>query len=471
MSWEQHRKYNQNKLSFGNLEKALGVNNDKDFKYLEKVVLGTGNEIFEKEDSSSDEEISTKKRKTVDLVEKKPAWVDEDDDQTLNEVLFKKRKKEKIDASGTKVYQNAMEKTLKEIMGVPKWAQCKNEKPSDSLLTVSGEFIKKPKYLNKDILQIQKLKDINYETKSEGPFISVIKFHPKSTVAMVAGSSGIVSLFQVDGTHNTKLHSVQFQKYPIFCGSFLNNGEEFIVGSRYYKYFYCHNMVTGKSTKVDNSKFCDITKTRNFCVSPKDDFFALCGNNGQIYLFSVSTKEFVDALQMNCNVTALCFSSDGSILYSHGEEGEVYAWDMKSRCCVKKFFDDGCLIGSSIAASSNNQFLACGSTSGVVNVYNSDIFASETISPIKTIFNLVTPVTNIQFNTSGEILAIASNAKENALKLVHCSSMTVFSNFPSLSNILNKPTAIDFSPNSGYFAIGNNKNAANLFRLKYYGNY
>ena len=45
---------------------------------------------------------------------------------------------------------------------------------------------------------------------------------------------------------------------------------------------------------------------------------------------------------------------------------------MNSRVCVHKFVDDGCITGTSIAISPTQQYLACGSSSGVVNLYNTN---------------------------------------------------------------------------------------------------
>lgn len=93
---------------------------------------------------------------------------------------------------------------------------------------------------------------------------------------------------------------------------------------------------------------------------------------------------------MNGDVHSMTFNPDGTKLYSHGgkfkwlvlrkcyqlifivflESGEVYVWDMKSRRCVHKFVDDGCITGTAIAISSTQQYLACGSNSGVVNIYD-----------------------------------------------------------------------------------------------------
>lgn len=42
------------------------------------------------------------------------------------------------------------------------------------------------------------------------------------------------------------------------------------------------------------------------------------------------------------------------------DDGEVYVWDVRSSRCFHRFTDDGCVKGTSIAASPNGQFLACG---------------------------------------------------------------------------------------------------------------
>lgn len=78
--------------------------------------------------------------------------------------------------------------------------------------------------------------------------------------------------------------------------------------------------------------------------------------------------------------------------------------------------DDGCLQGTSLALSSNDQYLAAGSSSGVVNLYKLPCDVNP--KPEKTILNLVTAVSKLSFNKSSDILAMASNQKNDAVKLV-----------------------------------------------------
>lgn len=106
---------------------------------------------------------------------------------------------------------------------------------------------------------------------------------------------------------------------------------------------------------------------------------------------------------------------------------------MNSRTCIKKFMDDGCLHGTSLALSGDDKYLASGSSSGVVNLYNlqSDIKTK----PEKTILNLVTTVTKLSFNKSSDILAMASNQKNDAVKLVIIYSFSaIILCFPSVFN-------------------------------------
>ena len=93
-------------------------------------------------------------------------------------------------------------------------------------------------------------------------------------------------------------------------------------------------------------------------------------------------------------------------------------------------------------------------------------------SVLKSFKNLQTPVTALEFNSSSEILAMASNIMSNAVKLAHVPSLSVFPNFPEFApKGIQAVRQIGFSPNSGYFHIGNSNGNALLYRLKHYENY
>ena len=135
-------------------------------------------------------------------------------------------------------------------------------------------------------------------------------------------------------------------------------------------------------------------------------------------------------------------------------------------------FFQGCVKGTSIAVSPNNNEIACGSYSGIVNMYDNSCLSHKQPNVTKSLKNLQTPVTSLEFNSTSEILAMASNAITNAIRLAHVPSMTVFSNFPEFApKGIRLVRQLGFSPNSGYFHIGNSAGNALLYRLNHYKNY
>jgi hypothetical protein len=171
-------------------------------------------------------------------------------------------------------------------------------------------------------------------------------------------------------------------------------------------------------------------------VSPDGKFIAFKGRFGYIHILSARTKELLHSLKMNDECGDLAFSRDGQQLYSTGAGSEVYIWDLRTFTASHKFTDDGCLAGTALALSA--QHLAAGSSSGVVNIYSLAKLSQGSTSrptPDKILLNLTTQIELLAFHPSGEALAMASTAKEGAVKMVHFPSMNVFNNFPGNFNL------------------------------------
>lgn len=410
--------------------------------------------------------------------QKKPAWVDEDDEKIqLQDVVdgYKKGKR-KVENS---VYKKYLDKRFSEVCGSPEWAKIKPENDStassdesdegDDILRRAGDLlVNKSEFLSKGLLQIKQCRNLNYESQAEGSVIRSVEFHPSATVGMVAGKCGVVTLFQVDGKLNPKIQSVKFSKFPIHTAHFSSNGEELVVGSHKHAYFYYYDMIAGKIIQVPAVKDMDQTNMKDFEVSPDGRVIAFQGKYGYIHLLTAKTKEWITSLKMSDFVRSLAFNKDGSKLYSHGDGGEVFVWDMNTRNCVQKFHDDGCIKGTAISLSPDGQLIACGSDSGVVNMYNSDTASQPKLAKI--LLNLTTPITRLKFNSTNEMMVMTSDWKDNAIRLVHVPSMTVFSNWPQNFN-MRRVSSADFSLNSGYLAIANNTGKAYLYRLKHYSSY
>ena len=89
--------------------------------------------------------------------------------------------------------------------------------------------------------------------------------------------------------------------------------------------------------------------------------------------------------------------------------------------------DTGGFSTTAMALSPNGHLLATGSKMGTVNLFNidSDTHVLEK-NPFKTLENLTTAVTSLDFNHSSELLAFGSKWKKNAIKLAHIPSYTVY---------------------------------------------
>ncbi|XP_036195279.1 U3 small nucleolar RNA-associated protein 18 homolog isoform X3 [Myotis myotis] len=356
--------------------------------------------------------------------QKKPVWVDEEDeDEEMVDMRNNRFRKDMMkNASENKLSKNELQKRLKEefqhaMGGVPAWVETnkrkissddESEEDEDDLLQRTGNFISTSTSLPKGILKMKNCVHANAERPTTAR-ISSVQFHPCAQVVMVAALDNSVSLFQVDGKTNPKIQSIYLEKFPIFKAHFSANGEEVLATSTHSKVLYVYDMLAGKLIPVHQVR----------------------------------------------------------------ADGEVYVWDVNSRKCLNRFVDEGSLYGLSIAASRNGQYVACGSNCGVVNIYSQDSCLQETNpKPIKAIMNLVTGVSSLTFNPTTEILAIASEKMKEAVRLVHLPSCTVFSNFPVFKQKnLSLVHTMDFSPRSGYFALGNEKGRALLYRLHHYSDF
>eukprot|EP00092_Neocalanus_flemingeri_P072346 GFUD01089066.1.p1 GENE.GFUD01089066.1~~GFUD01089066.1.p1 ORF type:complete len:540 (-),score=211.34 GFUD01089066.1:36-1655(-) len=412
---------------------------------------------------------------------RKAAWVDKEDSEvlvkdvtaTFTKAVGKHGEKE----TSIEQYGRSLSRKFKSVVGEPTWASLDKKEDEDSdeeFLRETTDLVEKKgrlENLQKGTLQFRKLKDVNYSTHKEGAVIRSTEFHPTSTVGMVAGNNGTASLFQIDGKENPKIQTVNFENFPIKTAKFSANGNEIIVGSQHHPHFFVYDMMIGKTIKVPWTNKTTEHNTQKFEVSRDGKLIAFIGRFGFIHIISARTKEFLKSFKMNDSCQALKFSPDSSSLYSTGEGGEVYIWDLRSSACLHKFADSGCLSGTAVAVSSHH--LAIGSSSGVVNVYNVNNIAKAATAypqPDKVILNLTTQIEDLVFNPTGEILAMSSMEKEGAVKLVHFPSTTVFANFPGSFNLA-RANSLSFSPGGGYFSVGNNKGAANLYRVNHYKEY
>ena len=268
-------------------------------------------------------------------------------------------------------------------------------------------------------------------------------------------------------------YSYPVPKLPIYSASFLGSTGNVVVSGR-RSFFYIYDAVAGRVDLVPRILGRSEKSLEKFCTSPDGSLIAFYGNDGYIILVDVRTKQWLADLKMNGSVRAVTFSPSGDYLYGSGSDGQVYQWDVASRKCVDRFDNRDGTITSAMHCSAEH--LAVGAESGVVNLYHSRKQTSSDSSnnslgsrqQLKSIMNLHTSSDLVRFNTDGQILAMSSQRERQALKLVHVPTRTVFSNWPTTKTPLNYVWSLDFSPQSKFLAVGNDKGKCLLYRLSHY---
>ncbi|XP_032672193.1 U3 small nucleolar RNA-associated protein 18 homolog [Odontomachus brunneus] len=435
------------------------------------------NLVSDEEIESNDDDSSVVNTEDAGSEEKKAAWDDDDDNNYTVDAALDAQNRKLTCKRPEKLYTTYLKNHYEVFVGTPKWAKLgtttiNEDDDDDSDVLKHCQFLdySKPMRLPKDIIDVKQLSSLNKSNHVQGHVVTSVEFHSKYTLALVAGTSGVVSLFEVDGHTNKHVFTVLNEKTPVSKAVFMKEGQEILIGSHYYKYFNTFDITKRQVLNIPLPY--GITNTKDFEVSPNSNYIALCGRKGEIFLLDGTTKELISRFNMNSKCRTLAFTPDNKNLISHGDGGEMYIWDLNSRVCVHRAIDDGCLSGTSLAVSPNGQFVATGSAQGVVNLYKTNtLLEKRNPTPVKVIMNLVTGITSLRFNRTCEILAMASDKKCNAFRMMHVPSLRVFANFPAHHTDMGMPQSINFSPGSGYLSISNKTGAALLYKLRYYDRY
>uniref|UniRef100_K3WHM9 U3 small nucleolar RNA-associated protein 18 homolog n=1 Tax=Globisporangium ultimum (strain ATCC 200006 / CBS 805.95 / DAOM BR144) TaxID=431595 RepID=K3WHM9_GLOUD len=433
---------------------------------------------------------STQNKRKQQDTQLKAAWVDDDDAHVEVSLADQKRlRKLRKTEEDTQVdgheLQTRLKKQFQSSSSSVAWADPKNflddTKPqqrdaddsdeeeifsADGIVRSTGKMLESSgDMLQQGTLDICRMKDANQHNPSNA-VIQSVQFHPNGQLLLTAGLDKTLHLFQVDGTNNAKVENVFVKDLPMLDAKFTLGGSRVVLsGPR--SYFFSYDLEAGKITKIPGIIGRKEKKLERFTVSQSGDRIVFLGSDGYMSVMSSRSYEWIGNMKMNGDVRSATFCEDDRYLLSTGSDGQIYKWDMRTRKCVFVHQDEGSLGNHVIAASRDGKFYAAGSESGVVNVYDNTGLTSPS-KPRKSLMQLTTEVTSLQFNSDSQILAMASKDSRDALKFVHLPSFTVFSNWPTARTPLHYVSAMDFSPSCGYFAVGNARGRVLLYRLTHY---
>jgi U3 small nucleolar RNA-associated protein 18 len=125
-------------------------------------------------------------------------------------------------------------------------------------------------------------------------------------------------------------------------------------------YFYTYSLETGVVDRIGHIRGREEINLSQHYISPDNKYILLIGKDGAINMLDQKNMQWIATLKMNSQCCDLTFSKDGRFVYSFGRDGDVYQWDMESRTCMDKFFDQGAVKPKSISASPDDSYLATG---------------------------------------------------------------------------------------------------------------
>jgi len=446
-----------------------------------------------------------------------PLWVDEDDveasstDPFLNNRiggvrLFNRAQELDLDSTSAKKNHERLREKYKitSIIGNnPKWAREKRKRDysnhgseSDEELCTealqkmtrsTGNYIAKSNFLQKKNLTNTLLKDITIGHALKGQ-IRALKFHPLTPI-LITASHEKISLFKIcdDGLNLSKgnlfLQDVEFPKLHIDSVNFFNDGLSLLINTFNFNRknsCFSYDLVEGKKTSLKHPIAIRESCVSKVKLSSDGIFIAYMTDVSDVYVYVLKTLEHLKTFRSNDKMIDFCFCpTRNNTLFGFAENGTIYIWNINQHSNQCYFNDEGCVRATCLSASANGQFIACGSNTGIVNVYETSakLFLNcdqtRDTSPSYTLTNLTTSVSFVRFSADAQLMVFGSDVKHMAAKMLHSASGTVYQNFPSKHEMFSrdKLKCAAFSPKNAFFAFGTSSGKCRLYRLPHFDMY
>lgn len=460
----------------------------------------------ESEDEESDDEI---------------AWEDSDDEEVKISLksadrLKKLRKLETDDFVSGKSYIHRLRSQFEKIYPKPTWVNKlkeddethKEEDDEDiydgeegttkvstgntnallKILNSTDKFIvtKQLKLISPNKISIVRLKDAN-QTKRSKSGIQSLSFHKSQPLLLTGGFDRTLRIYHIDGRLNNLVTSLHLKDSPIYSCHFLplvtKDNKNLIYASGRRRYMNRWDLNTGEVEKISrmygHEKFQK--SMEYFKISPKGNYIGMVGSSGYCNILNGLTGQFLTCFKIEGTIIDFEISNDEKVIIIINTMGEVWEFDFdtsesnttsNNRLIARWQDESGVGITKLKLGGPKNQWLAIGTNNGIVNIYDRT-YSNRTSGtnirkPMKTVENLITTISCLQFSPDGQLLVIASRGKRDALRLVHLPSGSVYLNWPTSGTPLGKVTAVTFLPNNQLLAIGNEAGKVTLWRLTHY---
>ncbi|KAL2809278.1 WD40-repeat-containing domain protein [Aspergillus granulosus] len=344
--------------------------------------------------------------------------------------------------------------------------------------------------LRKDVIGIQRLKDIG---KDQPSAVTSLTFHPHYPLILSSGPASTLFIHHIAPdapAPNPLLTSLHIRRTPITTSAFSSPSGNQIYASGRRRFFHIWDLNTGKVDKINGSadRREEQKSMERFKLSPCGRYIGLIGSTrkggGVVNIHNTGTAQWLAQVRVDGRggIADFAWWSNGEGMTVANLNGEISEWDGQLNRIVARWKDAGGVgttvlrLGGSLPQSTSkqslgpNRYLAIGSKSGIVNVYDRSTWTSTSLprnpEPLRVLDQLVTPITQIEIAPDAQFLAMASETKKDALRLVHLPSCTVYRNWPTQSTPLGRVTSVAISPNSEYLAVGNERGRIRFWQIQ-----
>ncbi|KAJ5474989.1 hypothetical protein N7539_008055 [Penicillium diatomitis] len=327
--------------------------------------------------------------------------------------------------------------------------------------------------LRQEVVNIQRLKDVG---KAQPSSIDSLMFHPHYPLLLSSGPASTLFLHHISPSApspNPLLTSLHIKRTPLHTSAFAPSGGNRIFASGRRRYFHIWDLDTGKVDKVNGS------------ADRKAEQKSM-----ERFKISLRTLRRLVRVDGRGGVADFAWWSDGEGMTVASKNGEVSEWDGRQRRIIARWLDAGAVGNTVIALGGRSgrtelggdRWVAIGSTSGIVNIYDRRDWAAAASSaqgddstqagvprsptPIRVFDQLTTPVSHLVFAPDGQMMVMASRWKKDALRLVHLPSCTVYRNWPTSSTPLGRISSVAISPNNEQLAVANEQGRIRLFEIR-----
>lgn len=372
-------------------------------------------------------------------------------------------------------------------------------------VTDPGQKASKHRKLRQDVIDIQRTKDL---PGSQPSSVDSLSFHPHYPLLLSSGPAATVYLHHISphppnpnplltSLHlkKTPLSSTCFYQIPLVEGTDIDEATKdrttILLTSR-RRYFHTWTLSDGTISKTSNTRTLipnSVTSQRtmeDLTPSPCGRYLALVSSSrkGGSYISILSSTSYQCQTSVRVDsiggVASLAFWSSGDGLCIAGKNGEVTEFSIVEQLVLARWMDEGA-VGTTVMKLGghsgshqlgDSRWVAIGSSSGIVNIYDRLSWTVENLSanprpkPTKVFDQLITPISHITFSDDGQMLVIGSRWKRDALRLIHLPSCTIYRNWPTSSTPLGRISSVAVSPGGEYLAIGNEKGKVKLWEIR-----